>query len=403
MSSSSVRVATIEEMATVRRVSRAGFLAPPIADDAPNTAWDDLEPDRRFVCVEANEIVGTGASRALTITLPGGAAVAAAGVTDVAVLPTHRRRGHLSRLMHAIRRDALDRGELTAVLTASDTRLYRRFGYGVSSWRDEFEVTRSALVLRSAADPTVTLTLHDVDGPMPSALKRALATVFAAEQHRRPGVIGRPAVWWDSEWPSPAWIPGPASRVVVAHRGPDPVGYAGHRSRIDHVEIEEFVALDVGVEDALWRFFAGLELTERFVVPRVPIDTLLPGLVTDLRAVRRLSRRDDVWLCLLDVPAVLAARTYAADGALVIELHEENGAANGRYHLAVEDGKGVCTSTEFPPDVVVAAPDFASMITGAQRAYALSALGRLAADPTTVRALDRMFDVDMAPWGITQF
>ena len=53
--------------------------------------------------------------------------------------------------------------------------------------------------------------------------------------------------------------------------------------------------------------------------------------------------RDSLWVRILDVPAhVPSARTYATDGALVIEVHDSlrpDGPADGRFALTGGPGR----------------------------------------------------------------
>ena len=62
-----------------------------------------------------------------------GATVAAAGVSFVAVLPSHRRRGIMSALIRHLLADAIARDEPLAVLWAAEPEIYGRFGYGCAS------------------------------------------------------------------------------------------------------------------------------------------------------------------------------------------------------------------------------------------------------------------------------
>ena len=73
--------------------------------------------------------------------IPGGL-IRAAGVTLVGVLPTHRRRGILRRLMQAQIDDIHERGEPMAYLWASEDALYGRFGYGIASFSGNVEIPR---------------------------------------------------------------------------------------------------------------------------------------------------------------------------------------------------------------------------------------------------------------------
>ena len=74
--------------------------------------------------------------------MPGPATVPAATITAVAVLPTHRRQGVLTALMACQLDDVAERGEAVAVLTASESIIYGRFGYGLASWAMGFTLDR---------------------------------------------------------------------------------------------------------------------------------------------------------------------------------------------------------------------------------------------------------------------
>lgn len=96
--------------------------------------WRDLSETERSPAVwDAGEVVGTAGAFSFRVTVPGGAAVAAAGVTMVGVQATHRRRGVLTGLMRRQLDDVRALGEPVAVLTASEPEIYGRFGYGCAS------------------------------------------------------------------------------------------------------------------------------------------------------------------------------------------------------------------------------------------------------------------------------
>ncbi len=67
--------------------------------------------------------VGSTGAYSFQLCVPG-ALAAAAGVTWVSVLPTHRRRGIMGSLMRRQLDDIHDRGEPIAVLWASEAGIY---------------------------------------------------------------------------------------------------------------------------------------------------------------------------------------------------------------------------------------------------------------------------------------
>src|SRR5690349_11629222 len=89
-----------------------------------------IDYEQAFGALDGGEFVGGAGAYDFDMTLPGGAIVPVAGVTGVAVSPTHRRRGVLTALMRHQLDDVAERGKPFAILNASESHIYGRFGYG---------------------------------------------------------------------------------------------------------------------------------------------------------------------------------------------------------------------------------------------------------------------------------
>ena len=76
-----------------------------------------LPPERMHAAFAGKDVVGGAGAFPFEMTVPGGP-VPCAGVTVVGVLPTHRRRGLLSRMMRAQIDDIHEREEPFAALWA---------------------------------------------------------------------------------------------------------------------------------------------------------------------------------------------------------------------------------------------------------------------------------------------
>src|SRR5262245_62081933 len=74
------------------------------------------EPDRLIGARDGEAWVGSAAAYSFRLTVPGGRDVGAAGLTDVAVAPSHRRRGILRRMMTWLFDQAVERGEPVVIL-----------------------------------------------------------------------------------------------------------------------------------------------------------------------------------------------------------------------------------------------------------------------------------------------
>src|SRR5690349_21629532 len=122
----------------------------PETAEAEKTVW---ELDRTWVAEDDGRYVATATSYGFEMTVPGGARVPVAGVAQVAVLPTHRRRGLLRDVLGAVLTQAKERGEQYAILNASDSGIYGRFGFGQADrvLRVELDTDHVGLVVPIAA------------------------------------------------------------------------------------------------------------------------------------------------------------------------------------------------------------------------------------------------------------
>jgi predicted acetyltransferase len=121
-----------------------------------------------------------------------------------------------------------------------------------------------------------------------------------------------------------------------------------------------------------------------------------------LAAPRRLRRStsDGMWIRLVDVRAALAARRYAAQYRLVLDVRDPFCEWNdGRYELEGGPGGTMCRHTKAEPDVVLSAADLAATYLGTVSFTTLSHAGRV--EERTEGALlraDAMFATQLKPW-----
>ena len=125
---------------------RHALLSGPVNDDdfaKAGASWDGSDA---LAAWDGDRCVGNVAAFRFDSTVPGGAQVPTAGVTRVGVLPTHTRRGVLTRLMHRLLAESRERGNVLATLHASETPIYQRFGFGLATDAAAVEVvTRDAV------------------------------------------------------------------------------------------------------------------------------------------------------------------------------------------------------------------------------------------------------------------
>ena len=108
-----------------------------------NDMWRTMvAADGAVVVCDGPEIVGMSLYLDLRLTVPGGVVLPAAGVTWVAVAPTHRRRGLLREMFDELHRRMVGARYPVAALLASEGGIYRRFGYGPATIEQRLRVER---------------------------------------------------------------------------------------------------------------------------------------------------------------------------------------------------------------------------------------------------------------------
>src|ERR1043166_7761534 len=117
-------------------------------DESPELLKTILPAERVHAAFDEGAIVGGAGAYLFETTVPGGAQVPTAGVMAVGVLPTHRRRGALTKLMQRQLTDAHERGEPLATLYASEGNIYSRFGSGLASLAGSMELPKEHALLR---------------------------------------------------------------------------------------------------------------------------------------------------------------------------------------------------------------------------------------------------------------
>lgn len=409
------RIADAEVGAITDITSIAFGIGPDASPEYRSDVESTIEADRTFVVEDEGRMVGMGSAFSLDVSLPGGAGLPLAGVTEVGVLPTHRRRGILRALLAAIADQAVQRGEPLAGLTASEGGIYRRFGYGVA--------TRFQALSIDTARSTAIMTTADVGRVR--LVTQSEATGFLSslwDRHRRRcvGEVSRSAGWWRSmALDLEVHRRGASRRFIAVHEDGDaaPDGFVSYRiaenftpGGVHHeLRIEDLAAADDTVEDALWRYVLGVDLVATVTWATAPLDLPLRWQLADPRAVRVEAEGDVLWLRPLDVAHCLAGRRYAADGDLVIGVVDEvRPEVSGTFRLDAGTDGAACTRTAAEPDVATdVATDVASLgslLLGGVSWATLARAGLVEERaPGAVRRADTLFRPDRAPHCNTDF
>jgi predicted acetyltransferase len=240
-----------------------------------------------------------------------------------------------------------------------------------------------------------------------AAMLELAPPLWAALARERPGVFSRTREWWEHrrlvDPPDRRGGAGP-KRFAVLDLGHGPAGYAIYRHRMDwsggglpsgQVVVVEAVAPGIEATAALWRYLLDIDWVASVGAEMLPPDHPLVFLLAEPRRMRyRMS--DGLWVRLVDVPAALAARTYANGAELVLEVRDEFCPWNdGRWSLAGAE----CERTTAPADVALDVADLAAAYLGGIPLAALAQAGTIAERrPGALARADALFRHPLHPW-----
>lgn len=402
-----VRTITPDEYSAWGLVLGSAFGFDPRPEDAE--MWKKrAEFDRYLAAFDGEEMVGTGGALTFGMTVPGGATLPVGGVTAIATRPTHRRRGVLTAIMRRLLQDSRDRGEPISALWASESTIYGRYGFGVAVESSELTLDRAHAALADSRPPEGQLRqVSDAEARelIPAAYPRLTSGI--------PGTLTRGPADWDLYFFDPEhWREGATSvRYVVYERRGEVAGYVLYRQKEiweqGHARNEVLMG-DLQVSDgeayrALWGYCLSLDLVTMIKAHNRPARDPVALL---LAAPRRLQQRraDAVWVCLVDVAAALAARRYAVEGEVVLEVSDGfSPEAGGRFLLRGGPNGAECARTDRPADLHLATADLASAYLGDARLGDLAWLGRVQGSPEAVARAQSMFQWPVAPWCSVHF
>lgn len=325
------------------------------------------------------EDAGTGAVLDLSLTLPGGATVSMDGVTIIVVAPVARRRGILRALMNRLLDDARERGAPVLGLGATESSIYRRFGYGLASYNGRASIETAHAGFRVPVE----------DGGRLRAVALDDAERVWSEVDGRwagpPGRISRaPAVWRRVIANAARSDEQGVLQVVAHHDGAGVVdGFVNYRQELRWreevadgvVRVKQLVALNRSAHFALWRHVLELDLCEHLEMDRFWLDEPVQHLLTDPRRLRVLPV-DDLHLRVVDPVAMLAARRYSREDSVVIEVHDDACSdVAGRYRVEGGLAGADAARTDAAADLVLDAAGLGSILLGGVSVAALHAAG----------------------------
>jgi predicted acetyltransferase len=336
-----------------------------------------LDPELTLALRDRGRIVAATAIYPRRMTVPGGE-LPVAGVTQVGVLPSHRRRGLLTALMKRQLADVHERGEAAvAALWASESAIYGRYGYGLATMAAELRVSRLQARLRDAGTPAA------ADLARPADAVERMRAIYDVARRQRPGMLDRSAPWWVRRIDDPEAErngAGPLRAAVVTDEA-----YALYAVKdrwedglpASEAVVREVVATGAEGNAAIWSFLLGLDLTRWITYDLAAADEPLPHMLTEARAAK-MTVGDALWVRLVDLPRALAQRSYAQPFEVVLEVADDVCPWNaGRWALRWDGSAASCAPTALPATIELTAAELGAVYLGGTTLDELARAGRV--------------------------
>jgi predicted acetyltransferase len=249
------------------------------------------------------------------------------------------------------------------------------------------------------------LTLDEAKAMLPDLYARCTADI--------PGTLLRsdPREWDAYFYDPEPWRDGAsAARFAVFERDGEPGGYVRYRQKPDwednhpnhRIRVGELHAVDAEAYAALFRFVFSIDLVTSVEIFNRRLDEPLAWMLAEPRRLRK-RVYEQIWLKTFDVAEVLAARRYAVEGSLVIEVVDDFDDAGGRFLLEGGPDGARCVPTGRDPDLTLPVADLSAALLGRARFGQLSWVGRATGHDEAVRRVQAMFAWPADPWCTVHF
>ncbi len=362
---------------------------------------------------EPDHPIATVGSWRSTVSLGDGRSVDGWAISAVSVAATHRRRGIARALLEGELRAAHAASLPIAMLTVSEATIYGRWGFGPAAYTADYRIDTRGLRL-TAAMPSGRV--HRVSAPA----VRAIAPELASRAHERiAGEVPARDLLWQRMFALSTRTASHAPKLRAARYDDadgEPRGFVLYSVAEDEadfaahtVTVEYLCAATDDAYAALWHYVLDQDLVATVVAHLRPVDEALPWLVSNPRAVQTVARREHLWLRVLDVPAALTARRYAAADAVLLRVTDPLGFAAGEWMLTTDsDGAARVTAHAADPDgaaiIDLGVEALGALLLGGTPVDALRVAGRLAeGSPGSADRLAAVLRPARAPWLSTWF
>jgi predicted acetyltransferase len=295
-----------------------------------------------------------------------------------------------------------------AMLWASMAAIYQRFGYGLGyvCQMPSFDARRLSFVDEIATPGRVRLV------PREEVMSR-IAPVYERFAAPRTLMLHRTEFWWLGALLH-QWNPADAPELVAAYEERGEVrGYLLYAVERDEtsgsstnlaIQVRDLVWHPPAAHRALLHYLAAYDRAGTVTFNALPPDD---PLFFSVQEPRDLGTRamDGTWLRLVDLPAALEGRGYAAEGRFSFALDDAlcpwN---NGVWEISAEGGAALIGRSSREPDLTLSPRALAMLACGSASAALLARLGLLqVTEPRAVTTADALFRSEFAPYCMDHF
>jgi len=346
---------------------------------------------------ETNGIVGTGGTDSFNLTIPGFRSIKMGGIAYMTTSITHRRRGIWTELMNYLHDDAVNRGEIMTGLWASQSNLYRRFGYGIGTLSERWNIKSRFTSIKFHSDPDFFVELVE----QADALE-VFPSIYESFRKKNVGMINRSGGRWRYEIHQVKKGQNPVFYLMCSRNG-KPDGYMIYKTvrsgdmEMGSIEVIEELSLSVESSLHLWSLIVDSDLTNNIVADNRPHQDPLLWYFTNPRSVTR-EIKDGVWYKLINVKKCLEMRAYSIEDSKTIKVLDPTNLEDFKNFRveSTHSGANVYHSNS-EPDIEIYYSDLASAFMGVTTFSLLHQTGRLRAKSgSIIDQLDMMFGTNNA-------
>ncbi|MAU24250.1 MAG: hypothetical protein CL706_02425 [Chloroflexi bacterium] len=375
------------------------------------------QPSDRLIAAfdtDINKIVGTGGADKYSMSVPGGNSISMAGIAFMGTLPTHKRKGIFSSMMNKLHCQAKERGDSIAGLWASQSLLYSRFGYGLATIREDWQINSNHANLSKAKNDSIRFELVDKNTALEEIPK--IYDIFRTCQN---GATDRTQGYWnymlyEDEQTMYNKSGNSGFFFVIAYKDNKPSGYAfynfdkesgvAHEDDKGTLRVEEIISIDRETNNALWHYIFGVELVEEVTFNRRAPNDSLYLMLENPRKLKR-DTIDGLWVRIIDPISMLESRTYNYKGNITISISGQNQKdIEGTYLIETDGTNTEVKKVKNKPDIYMRPSDLSSIYFGGTSPGEHFQAGNIDVDDhNSLRKLTKMFFVEQNPWCNTDF